>query len=275
MPLPDDLPARPRLPARLRRHHRGRRRGEHRPRCRPGASVAVIGAGGVGLNAIQGAALAGAVRIVAVDVQPGQARRRPRLRRHRWRRSPAPTPPRAVRAPHRRPRRRLRLRHRRRTRRRSAPPPAPRRRRRRRRRRHAAASGSSVGYDPTTLAAMNQRILGSRMGQTVLARDIPWLIEHWRAGRLKLAELVAGRYPLDDINEAIAATRAGAARPQRHRARRRAVKLARPRDPRRRQPAPGLRRPLLHLRQAHHRRRHRRLGRGLRRDRRPRRRCAR
>ena len=37
-------------------------------RVRPGARVAVIGAGGVGLNAIQGAALAGASRIVAVDI---------------------------------------------------------------------------------------------------------------------------------------------------------------------------------------------------------------
>ncbi len=52
-------------------------------------------------------------------------------------------------------------------------------------------SGTVVGYDPTTLAAMNQAIIGSRMGRTVLARDIPWLIEHWRAGRLKLAELVS------------------------------------------------------------------------------------
>ena len=50
------------------------------------------------------------------------------------------------------------------------------------------------------------------MGRAVLARDIPWLIEHWRAGRLKLAELVSGRYPLEEINAAIAATKAGAAR---------------------------------------------------------------
>ncbi|WP_457831486.1 zinc-binding dehydrogenase, partial [Staphylococcus aureus] len=34
----------------------------------PGATVAVIGAGGVGLNSIQGAALCGASQIVAVDV---------------------------------------------------------------------------------------------------------------------------------------------------------------------------------------------------------------
>ena len=37
-------------------------------RLAPGASVAVVGAGGVGLNAVQGAAIAGAGRIVAVDV---------------------------------------------------------------------------------------------------------------------------------------------------------------------------------------------------------------
>jgi S-(hydroxymethyl)glutathione dehydrogenase / alcohol dehydrogenase len=35
----------------------------------PGSSVAVFGAGGVGLNAIQGAAIAGAERIIAVDAQ--------------------------------------------------------------------------------------------------------------------------------------------------------------------------------------------------------------
>ncbi|MDP3937634.1 MAG: Zn-dependent alcohol dehydrogenase [Deltaproteobacteria bacterium] len=36
----------------------------------PGSSVAVFGAGGVGLNVIQGAAIAGAEKIIAVDVQP-------------------------------------------------------------------------------------------------------------------------------------------------------------------------------------------------------------
>ena len=37
---------------------------------RPGQNVVVIGAGGVGLNAIQGAAIAGAARIIAMDVLP-------------------------------------------------------------------------------------------------------------------------------------------------------------------------------------------------------------
>jgi S-(hydroxymethyl)glutathione dehydrogenase/alcohol dehydrogenase len=36
----------------------------------PGSSVAVIGCGGVGLNAVQGAAIAGAGRIIAIDTMP-------------------------------------------------------------------------------------------------------------------------------------------------------------------------------------------------------------
>src|SRR4029078_2644490 len=36
----------------------------------PGTTVAVIGAGGIGLNCIQGAAIAGAVRVIGVDRLP-------------------------------------------------------------------------------------------------------------------------------------------------------------------------------------------------------------
>ena len=39
---------------------------------RVGDTVAVIGCGGVGLNVIQGAALAGARRVIAIDLQPGK-----------------------------------------------------------------------------------------------------------------------------------------------------------------------------------------------------------
>ena len=38
----------------------------------PGSTVAVVGCGGVGLNVIQGAKLAGASRVIAVDVQEGK-----------------------------------------------------------------------------------------------------------------------------------------------------------------------------------------------------------
>jgi len=41
-------------------------------RVRPGETVAVIGCGGVGLNVVQGARLAGAERIIAVDRQPAK-----------------------------------------------------------------------------------------------------------------------------------------------------------------------------------------------------------
>lgn len=41
-------------------------------KIRPGDTVAVIGVGGVGLNAIAGARLAGAARIIAIDLQPAK-----------------------------------------------------------------------------------------------------------------------------------------------------------------------------------------------------------
>jgi len=47
----------------------------HRAKVQAGQSVAVIGCGGVGLNAIQGARLVGASRIVAVDLNPAKLER--------------------------------------------------------------------------------------------------------------------------------------------------------------------------------------------------------
>lgn len=177
----------------------------------PGATVAVVGAGGIGLNAIQGAALAGAGRIIAIDPLPAK-----REAARRFGATDAVDPDEgdgavsavraltygkgvdyvfvAVGAP-------------------------------------AAIedsigllatggalaiiglapSGSSVRIDPLVLASRNQRVLGARIGQAVIARDVPWLIEAWRSGRLKLEALVTGRYRLEQINEAIAATRDGAA----------------------------------------------------------------
>ena len=44
----------------------------HTSNVRPGETVAVIGCGGVGLSAINGAAIAGAGRIIAIDVVPGK-----------------------------------------------------------------------------------------------------------------------------------------------------------------------------------------------------------
>jgi S-(hydroxymethyl)glutathione dehydrogenase/alcohol dehydrogenase len=47
----------------------------HRAKVRPGQTVAVIGCGGVGLNAVQAARLAGAARIFAVDIHPAKLER--------------------------------------------------------------------------------------------------------------------------------------------------------------------------------------------------------
>jgi S-(hydroxymethyl)glutathione dehydrogenase/alcohol dehydrogenase len=44
----------------------------HRAKVQPGETVAVIGCGGVGLNVVQGAKLAGASRIIAVDLNPAK-----------------------------------------------------------------------------------------------------------------------------------------------------------------------------------------------------------
>ncbi|WP_311032301.1 Zn-dependent alcohol dehydrogenase [Mesorhizobium koreense] len=72
-------------------------------------------------------------------------------------------------------------------------------------------SGVMAEYDPGTVAAWNQKILGSKMGETRVATDIPELVDLYRAGRLKLDELITARYPLERINEAIAEVNAGKA----------------------------------------------------------------
>jgi Zn-dependent alcohol dehydrogenase len=46
-------------------------------------------------------------------------------------------------------------------------------------------------------------ITGGSMGSTNLKVDIPQLVELYQAGRIKLDELITGRYRLEQINEAI------------------------------------------------------------------------
>ena len=55
------------------------------------------------------------------------------------------------------------------------------------------------------------RLLGSFMGSTRLQVDIPKLIEHYQRGNLLLDELITGRYPLEQINEAIESMERGEA----------------------------------------------------------------
>ncbi|MCY3769453.1 MAG: zinc-binding dehydrogenase [Gammaproteobacteria bacterium] len=65
------------------------------------------------------------------------------------------------------------------------------------------ARGVRSEFLPLNLVSATQAIRGSFMGQTRLSVDIPWLIEHYRRGRLKLDELISNRYSLDEINDAM------------------------------------------------------------------------
>jgi S-(hydroxymethyl)glutathione dehydrogenase / alcohol dehydrogenase len=72
-------------------------------------------------------------------------------------------------------------------------------------------SGVMATIDPGWLAADGQRILGSKMGSARPAIDVPKIIKLYREGRLKLDQLISGRYRLESINEALASSRSGAA----------------------------------------------------------------
>ncbi len=178
---------------------------------RPGQTAVVIGAGGVGLNAIQGARIAGASKIIAVDMLEDKLDAAMEFGATHGVLASNPKPWGAVRkitggkmadavfvtvgAI-------------------SAYETAP---------RYLAAggkmvmvgmphSGDKASYEPVIIAATGQAMIGTKMGDVVLKRDIPWMIDLYQQGRLKLDELVSGRYTLDQINEAIADTRTGAAR---------------------------------------------------------------
>lgn len=171
-----------------------------------GSSVAVVGAGGVGLNCVQGARLAGADPIIAVDLADEKldaARRFGATRTVNPARQDAVDEVRAgtggrgadyvfVAAGS----------------------------------RAAVALGLElmrlagttvlVGMPPdgetaeieiTGFAGGGHRIIGSKMGSTLPSRDVPALVDHYRAGRLKLDELISRRYRLAEINDAIASVK--------------------------------------------------------------------
>ena len=159
-----------------------------------GSSAVVIGCGGVGLNSIQGARIAGCSPIIAVDVEPGKLAAARQF---------------------------------------GATAYDQRQKRRRRRagreltagrkadwvfvtvgvkgaaeqgaslmKRNGATvlvgmppSGVTATIDPGWLAADGQRILGSKMGSARPVIDVPRIVALYREGRLKLDELITGRYP--------------------------------------------------------------------------------
>ena len=62
---------------------------------------------------------------------------------------------------------------------------------------------------PETIAERSLRILGSKVGSARPQLDIPRLAALYRSGRLKLDELISARFPLAQVNEAIALAERG------------------------------------------------------------------
>lgn len=183
----------------------------HSGALRAGEDVVVIGAGGVGLNAIQGARIAGARRIVAVDLSPEKLEDAKRfgathgvLASHDtpWAEAKAALGGKgadlaivtvgAIPAFEAAPRY---LGHDGRLVAVGLPP-----------------SGALAQWEPAMTGFMGQRVIGSKMGDVVISRDIPWLADLYLQGRLMLDELVSGRWRFDQINAAIDDTRGGKAR---------------------------------------------------------------
>ena len=177
-------------------------------RVKPGSSVAVFGTGGVGVNVIQGAAIAGAEKIIAVDILPSKLEFAKRFGATHTINAKETKPVEAVRA---------------------------------------LTGGRGVDYSfeviglpetirqaydslskrgmavavgvapmttevsvPIMSLVYEERILtGSVYGSSRPWIDIPMLINLYRAGKLKLDELLTRQYPFAQINEAYAALERG------------------------------------------------------------------
>jgi len=176
----------------------------------PGATVAVVGAGGVGLNAVQGAVIAGAGEVIAIDVSAAKLAAAAALGATLGIDASAADPAAAIAG-------------------------------------HTGGGGADavivtagsaaavdqglaclrrggtlvvVGmpptgelarFDPGALAHDGKRIVGSKLGSARPAEDVPRIAALYRDGRLRLDELVTATYPLEEINSAVAAMRRGEA----------------------------------------------------------------
>jgi S-(hydroxymethyl)glutathione dehydrogenase/alcohol dehydrogenase len=73
------------------------------------------------------------------------------------------------------------------------------------------SAGTRATFDPGTLVAMEQRIIGSHYGGIDPAHDIPRLVEEYLAGDLLLDELVSRRRPLEEVAASLDDVASGAA----------------------------------------------------------------
>jgi S-(hydroxymethyl)glutathione dehydrogenase/alcohol dehydrogenase len=68
---------------------------------------------------------------------------------------------------------------------------------------------NELSFSPLDIIPTEKNIIGSFMGATNLQIDIPNLVTLYQNGKLKLDELITGRFPLKDINKAMAITESG------------------------------------------------------------------
>jgi S-(hydroxymethyl)glutathione dehydrogenase / alcohol dehydrogenase len=173
----------------------------------PGSSVAVIGCGGVGLSAVNGAALAGAERIIAIDIEPGKLELAKTLGATDTLNASNADPVKAVRemtgggvaysfealgtkATAEQAFRMLR----------------------------AGGTATIIGMVPFGVKIelhgydflRDRKLQGTSMGGNRFRVDMPRLLSLWRQGRLKLDHLISGRLKLEEINEGFAALKSGA-----------------------------------------------------------------
>lgn len=175
-----------------------------------GSRVAIIGAGGVGLNAIQGAVLSGASKIIAVDIRDNKLAAAREFGATDTLNAAREDVVAAV----------LELTDGRGADYAFATVGSP------------AAIGQAVDMvrkggtavivgmqsNDEVMISINahhltkgRQLMGSNMGSTRRLVDVPRLVDLYNAGRLKLDELISGRYPLERINAAIASMQRGEA----------------------------------------------------------------
>lgn len=70
-------------------------------------------------------------------------------------------------------------------------------------------TGSKASFEPLVLAEADQRILGSNYGSVRPSIDIPALVDRYMDGQLKLDPLISGRRPLSEAAEALEDLEAG------------------------------------------------------------------
>jgi Zn-dependent alcohol dehydrogenase len=74
----------------------------------------------------------------------------------------------------------------------------------------AAPLGDAITIDPAALFTIaEKKLIGCALGSCNSLREIPRLLALWRSGRLDLEALITRRRPLADINDALADLRAG------------------------------------------------------------------